>query len=61
MTAAGEGTVGESVAKAEGHGLGLAICRSIVAQMRGQFQIESSPGVGTRIKATLPAQEEGPA
>jgi two-component system, NtrC family, sensor kinase len=47
--------------KAEGHGLGLAICRSIVAQMRGQFQIESSPGIGTRIKATLPAQEEGPA
>ena len=47
--------------KADGHGLGLAICRSIVAQMRGQFHIESSPGVGTRIKATLPAQEEGPA
>jgi two-component system, NtrC family, sensor kinase len=45
--------------KADGHGLGLAICRSIVAQMRGQFQIESSPGVGTCIRATLPAQAEG--
>ena len=44
--------------KADGHGLGLAICRSIVAQMRGQLQIESSPGVGTRIRATLPAQVE---
>jgi signal transduction histidine kinase len=32
-----------------------------VAQMRGQFQIESSPGVGTHIKATLPAQGEGAA
>lgn len=44
--------------KTDGHGLGLAICRSIVAQMRGQLQIDSNPGVGTRIRATLPAQVE---
>jgi two-component system NtrC family sensor kinase len=44
--------------KADGHGLGLAICRSIVAQMRGQLQIDSTPGAGTRIRATLPAQVE---
>jgi signal transduction histidine kinase len=44
--------------KAEGHGLGLAICRSIVAQMRGQFRIESAPGAGTRVRITFPVQEE---
>jgi signal transduction histidine kinase len=44
--------------KSDGHGLGLAICRSIVAQMRGQLQIDSHPGVGTRVRATLPAQVE---
>ena len=32
--------------KANGHGLGLAICRSIVAQLRGQLQIDSAPGAG---------------
>ena len=32
--------------KPNGHGLGLAICRSIVAQLRGQLQIESSAGCG---------------
>jgi signal transduction histidine kinase len=40
--------------KANGHGLGLAICRSIVAQLRGQFQIESQPGAGTRVRAIFP-------
>ena len=40
--------------KASGHGLGLAICRSIVAQMRGQFRIESTPGSGTRVRASFP-------
>jgi two-component system, NtrC family, sensor kinase len=46
--------------KANGHGLGLAICRSIVAQLRGQLQIDSAPGTGTRIRAVFPiAVEEG--
>jgi signal transduction histidine kinase len=40
--------------KPDGHGLGLAICRSIVAGMRGQLQIESTQGVGTRVRAALP-------
>ena len=44
--------------KPDGHGLGLAICRSIVAQLRGQFQIESSPGSGTRVRAVLPIPRE---
>jgi signal transduction histidine kinase len=45
--------------KADGHGLGLAICRSIVAQMRGHLSIESTPGVGTRVRASFPISEEG--
>lgn len=44
--------------KAEGNGLGLAICRSIVSQMRGNLRIESTPGEGTRVCATFPAREE---
>jgi signal transduction histidine kinase len=40
--------------KADGHGLGLAICRSIVAQMRGHLRIESAPGAGTTVRVTFP-------
>jgi signal transduction histidine kinase len=40
--------------KPDGHGLGLAICRSIVAGMRGRLQIESTYGAGTRVRAALP-------
>jgi two-component system NtrC family sensor kinase len=45
--------------KPNGHGLGLAICRSIVAQLRGQFLIESKPGAGTRVRAVFPISGEG--
>jgi signal transduction histidine kinase len=45
--------------KQDGHGLGLAICRSIVAQLRGQFHIESAPGAGTCVRAVLPIPEGG--
>jgi signal transduction histidine kinase len=44
--------------KADGHGLGLAICRSIVAQMRGQFRIESVHGSGSRVFASFPVHAE---
>jgi two-component system, NtrC family, sensor kinase len=47
--------------KADGHGLGLAICRSIVAEMRGQLWIESAAGAGTRVRALFPLQGEGAA
>jgi signal transduction histidine kinase len=47
--------------KPDGYGLGLAICRSIVAQMRGHLRIESTPGVGTCVRASFPIQEEGQA
>jgi signal transduction histidine kinase len=42
--------------KADGNGLGLAICRSIVAQLRGQFRIDSEPGRGTHVTVKLPYQ-----
>lgn len=45
--------------KDDGHGLGLAICRSIVAQMRGHFSIDSTPGAGTRVRASFPIPTEG--
>ncbi|QDV35744.1 sensor histidine kinase [Tautonia plasticadhaerens] len=45
--------------KDDGHGLGLAICRSIVAQMRGHFSIESTPGAGTGVRASFPIRSEG--
>jgi signal transduction histidine kinase len=44
--------------KSDGHGLGLAICRSIVAEMRGHLHIESTPGAGTRVRASFPIREE---
>lgn len=37
-----------------GLGLGLAICRKIVAAHGGQFSVESTPEEGTRFKATFP-------
>jgi signal transduction histidine kinase len=40
--------------KPEGNGLGLSICRSIVWQMQGKLDIESTPGVGTRVIVTIP-------
>jgi signal transduction histidine kinase len=46
--------------KSSGHGLGLAICRSIVSQMRGRLQFESQVGRGTRVTLTLPIVTETP-
>ena len=45
--------------KADGHGLGLAICRSIIWQMRGTLDIRSTPGQGTWVTAVLPAYQPG--
>jgi signal transduction histidine kinase len=43
--------------KAHGTGLGLSTCRWIVWEMRGEMQIESEPGRGTRVTIALPAIE----
>ena len=42
--------------KPNGHGLGLAICRSIAAQLRGHFDIRSGLGQGTRVKIGFPVE-----
>jgi two-component system NtrC family sensor kinase len=46
--------------KPDGNGLGLAICRSIVSQMRGLLDLRSTPGKGTRVAVVLPAHQSGP-
>ena len=40
--------------KPNGSGLGLSICRSIVWEIGGQIQFESTLGRGTRVTVTLP-------
>ena len=44
--------------KPEGMGLGLAICRSIVAAHDGQLTAERNVGFGTTFTVTLPIQPE---
>jgi signal transduction histidine kinase len=39
-----------------GSGIGLSICRSIVADLGGDIQVESRLGEGTRFRILLPAQ-----
>ena len=43
--------------KPEGSGLGLSICRRIVAEHGGSIQVESAPGEGTTFIVTLPVAE----
>ena len=46
--------------KKHGNGLGLSICRAILWRMRGEMEMESAPGRGTRIELCLPlASDEG--
>ena len=40
--------------KADGNGLGLTICRSILWEAGGTLDIESAPGKGTRVDVTIP-------
>ena len=40
-----------------GTGLGLAIVKQILDEHRGEIEVESEPGKGTRFLITLPAAE----
>jgi two-component system sensor histidine kinase DctS len=40
--------------KAEGLGMGLAICRSVVENHRGRLSFETNPGGGTVFHILLP-------
>jgi signal transduction histidine kinase len=44
--------------KAEGSGLGLVICRKMLAQMNSSIEIQSSPGKGTTVVIALPAGDD---
>jgi signal transduction histidine kinase len=46
--------------KAEGSGLGLSICRSILWDIGGEMKIDSTEGRGTTLRLTLPVLEERP-
>jgi two-component system, OmpR family, sensor histidine kinase KdpD len=41
-----------------GHGLGLAICHSIVLAHRGRIRVSDRPGSGTRFSVLIPARVE---
>ena len=44
-----------------GAGLGLALCREIVARHRGDIDLASTPGGGTTVTVRLPLTGEDPA
>ncbi|WP_338562256.1 transporter substrate-binding domain-containing protein [Erwinia sp. E_sp_B04_8] len=44
----------------QGSGLGLSICKEIVARMKGEIHLDSTPQVGTTLKVTLPLQRVTP-
>ncbi|PTL82110.1 sensor histidine kinase [Vitiosangium sp. GDMCC 1.1324] len=41
-----------------GTGLGLSVCRNIIAALSGELTVESEPGKGTTFRITLPVAED---
>jgi signal transduction histidine kinase len=46
--------------KVQGTGLGLPICERILREHRGEIEIESVPGRGTRFILRLPIPDQSP-
>lgn len=47
--------------RGEGTGLGLTTVRSILTQVQGHVELDSTPGVGTTVRVRLPLSREAPA
>jgi signal transduction histidine kinase len=45
--------------KADGNGLGLSVCRSVLYDIGGEMRMESKVGEGTRVSLTLPVLKVG--
>ena len=53
--------LGAETSAVAGHGLGLLICKELVASMRGKLRVESTPGQGTTFSVLLPRPRDGEA
>ena len=49
--------LGAEASNVEGHGLGLLICKELVASMQGTLQVQSTVGLGTTFTVLLPAAD----
>jgi two-component system, NarL family, capsular synthesis sensor histidine kinase RcsC len=50
---------GQRLTQARGTGLGLSICARLTALMRGNTDLQSTLGIGTRVTVTLPLKTDG--